>query len=78
MKVQRFWGVLYYDKAVWREDRAAGREDVRVGLRGVKPTPSPPPPLFSSSGRANRDMRQRKTMGDRQMSQSEISRTVIH
>lgn len=44
--------------------------DERVGLGGAKPTPSPS--LFSS-GRANRDMRQRETMGDRQMSQSEIS-----
>lgn len=67
---------MWKDGAGGRED---GREmleerererDERVGLGGVKPTPSPP--LFSS-GRANRDMRQRKTMGDRQMSQSQIS-----
>lgn len=66
-------------KNVWN-DGAGGREDMRGMLEkretrgldcgGVNPTPSPP--LFSS-GRASRDMKQRKTMGERQMSQSEIS-----
>lgn len=61
----------YYDntKLYGRMKLEERERDEKVGLEGKSPLPL----LFCSPQGGQTDMRQRKTMRDRQMSQSEIS-----